>query len=958
MPKKKEKLPPGWLKRESKSYPGKFYYFHKTTGRTTWLLPTDEKPFQIKKTESKESKSSDACTSKSSAKISQKSLSAKEKRETMFPRAVRQTCTAGPSICGRKKILNVSVLNRNNCSLVADYSSCSDDEELSKAKKKKEKDENENKIKKANLILPAITERDKVQMKWKPVGSKIPKPSSKLVLKEEQKTDSKDTVYSPTLKKPKSHKKKVKSKKSCQQDKEVKPSSKLSSESVGSENSCFEVPQNQTTTKRVDKNDKSIEDFAKNHKEEPVTSEKSIESKLSSKKHKGKRKQKKKCETSLESPNLNKTFDSTKLSNCPLDVPFVQSEQFLPFQPVAPEIKNSNLVPVFGENDMPFNNKNISASDSFHVPDNYLHHIEDSSQPMEVDNTFGSDMVNYIVKLRKDMSSEPFNTVTGDLTKHFEMDTSNSIDHTAQPQVTYVVLDTNTLVNAGDLAVIKYICDGKHTDECHLPYIIIPWVVMQELDVLKSRSKQKPDTAERAQRAIVFLSSYFTKKHPRVIGQTLKEAMQQNEYLVAENNDDKILQCCMQLESKYPNGKVILYSNDVNLCNKTLINGISAFNKTAICSALSKWSGITADNCDQKRCVSYSQESIKEATCSRKIDVYHNDISQIKKVAPQLNLVNQISKKLKEILKGVLGLILETEMKAAFNEMWLKIIKVQPPWELINILYCFVEHWYAVFGQVYTKNRNLMKSKYKNLLEYSSSKKELTDSKNVSLRLEDSSFVLEPLLTVNPVYKAEIKCSLESIEILQQICTASLAGEVDINSNLEELLEQQSSAKEELPTKNCLDSPMVPEPSLSTDFAMSIALTKFQKVWEIFNSYCQEVERALQSGASPETCQQVLVTLQTSIPMMEITYNQFSSCLGLSAVDIPKEVNMFTVLAEQLNAILPQLGCQDNNPLVNCVHLQTLFSNPEKQEMLTNGLAQLEVMIRGLHTYQGHLVGT
>ncbi|CAE1274262.1 unnamed protein product [Acanthosepion pharaonis] len=637
MPKKKEKLPPGWLKRESKSYPGKFYYFHKTTGRTTWLLPTDEEPFQIKKTENKKSKSSDACTSKSSAKISQKSLSAKEKRETMFPRAVRQTCTA---------------------------------------------------------------------------------------------------------------------------------------------------------------------------------------------------------------------------------------EQFLPFQPVAPEIKNSNLVPVFGENEMPFNNQNISASDSFHIPDNYHHHIEDSSQPMEVDNTFGSDMVNYIVKLRKDMSSERFNTVTGDLTKHFEMDTSNSIDHTAQPQVTYVVLDTNTLVNAGDLAVIKYICDGKYTDECHLPYIIIPWVVMQELDVLKSRSKQKPDTAERAQRAIVFLSSYFTKKHPQVIGQTLKEV--------------------------YPNGKVILYSNDVNLCNKTLINGISAFNKTAICSALSKLSGITADNCDQKRCVSYSQESIKEAICSRKIDVYHNDISQTTNVAPQLNLVNQISKKLKEILKGVLGLILETEMKAAFNEMWLKIIKVQPPWELNNILYF-----------------SILSVSFYSYLSHS-------------------------------IHNGICLVLIIFVSIYIQIIDIIMFTDV----------------LEELPTKNCLDSPMVPEPSLSTDFAMSIALTKFQKVWEIFNSYCQEVECALQSGASPETCQQVLVTLQTSIPMMEITYNQFSSCLGLSAVDIPKEVNMFTVLAEQLNAILPQLGCQDNNPLVNCVHLQTLFSNPEKQGMLTNGLAQLEVMIRGLHTYQGHLVGT
>ena len=186
--------------------------------------------------------------------------------------------------------------------------------------------------------------------------------------------------------------------------------------------------------------------------------------------------------------------------------------------------------------------------------------------------------------------------LTDDLTKKFEMDTSNSFDHTTQPQVLYVVLETNTLLNPGGLNVIKNIYDGKYTAVGNLPYIIIPWVVMQELDVLKSGKKPGlKQRAQRAQRAIVFLSSYITKKHPRIIGQTLKEAMQMKEYLPAETNDDKILQCCVQLGSKYPDCKVVLYSNDVNRCNTTIINGISAFNSDSIRSGLSDLSGITAD---------------------------------------------------------------------------------------------------------------------------------------------------------------------------------------------------------------------------------------------------------------------------------------------------------------------------------------------------------------------------
>lgn len=36
-----EKLPPGWLKRESRSVPGKFYYTNPSKGVSTWKKPTD-----------------------------------------------------------------------------------------------------------------------------------------------------------------------------------------------------------------------------------------------------------------------------------------------------------------------------------------------------------------------------------------------------------------------------------------------------------------------------------------------------------------------------------------------------------------------------------------------------------------------------------------------------------------------------------------------------------------------------------------------------------------------------------------------------------------------------------------------------------------------------------------------------------------------------------------------------
>lgn len=33
-------LPPGWIKLESKSHPGREYYYNQSTGESTWEMPT------------------------------------------------------------------------------------------------------------------------------------------------------------------------------------------------------------------------------------------------------------------------------------------------------------------------------------------------------------------------------------------------------------------------------------------------------------------------------------------------------------------------------------------------------------------------------------------------------------------------------------------------------------------------------------------------------------------------------------------------------------------------------------------------------------------------------------------------------------------------------------------------------------------------------------------------------
>jgi len=51
------------------------------------------------------------------------------------------------------------------------------------------------------------------------------------------------------------------------------------------------------------------------------------------------------------------------------------------------------------------------------------------------------------------------------------------------------------------------------------PVLVIPWQVLQELDILKDQGRVKNNLlAARARRAISFLHSNFTSQHPRVRG--------------------------------------------------------------------------------------------------------------------------------------------------------------------------------------------------------------------------------------------------------------------------------------------------------------------------------------------------------------------------------------------------------------------------------------------------------
>ena len=88
-----------------------------------------------------------------------------------------------------------------------------------------------------------------------------------------------------------------------------------------------------------------------------------------------------------------------------------------------------------------------------------------------------------------------------------------------------MVLDTNVLISHLHFLVeLKdYAIKGVGR-----PVLIVPWIVMQELDALKSHSTK---VSTKVKQAITFLNDCFASRHPRVRGQTMEEvSLQVNQW--------------------------------------------------------------------------------------------------------------------------------------------------------------------------------------------------------------------------------------------------------------------------------------------------------------------------------------------------------------------------------------------------------------------------------------------
>ncbi|KAF4092140.1 hypothetical protein AMELA_G00017480 [Ameiurus melas] len=167
--------------------------------------------------------------------------------------------------------------------------------------------------------------------------------------------------------------------------------------------------------------------------------------------------------------------------------------------------------------------------------------------------------------------------------------------------------------------------------------------------------------------------------------------------LIAMNNDDLVLQCCLQYKTLYPEGTIMLCTNDKNLCSKALLSGVKALSK----ADLQEQAEVNPERFHQ----CYNQTSAYPHTAPVKQHLEEKPQRLCEEV--QANRKKETERELSECvsmlessLQSALSAILEEEMKAAFGELWLEIVYMKPPWSLDALLQCFRKHWIAVFGDI------------------------------------------------------------------------------------------------------------------------------------------------------------------------------------------------------------------------------------------------------------------
>ncbi|KAM7409731.1 hypothetical protein PAMA_001293 [Pampus argenteus] len=280
-----------------------------------------------------------------------------------------------------------------------------------------------------------------------------------------------------------------------------------------------------------------------------------------------------------------------------------------------------------------------------------------------------------------------------------------------QPLQLILVLDTNILLS--HLDYVKKM-RSRGLGALGFPVVLIPWVVLQELDSLKQSRGLPGSVAHLACPAISYIYNSLKSRERYLWGQSMQQAAESNNDLNAENNDDRVLQCCLQYQSLYPECALILCTNDKNLCSKALLSGVKAHSKSDLEAEVgtSRYGPHLQQNNQIPMLPYISPQDFTplQLHSQERTDLSLGPIQKDRKWLSEdgekrtLDFSRCVSE-LEDCLREVLSDVLEVEMKAAYDDLWQEIVYLKPPWTLQDVLQCLKKHWIAVFGFIVPRKK-------------------------------------------------------------------------------------------------------------------------------------------------------------------------------------------------------------------------------------------------------------
>ena len=237
------------------------------------------------------------------------------------------------------------------------------------------------------------------------------------------------------------------------------------------------------------------------------------------------------------------------------------------------------------------------------------------------------------------------------------------------------VIDTNVFISS--LGLVTTLLESEKV------VVVLPWMVVQELDSLKTSGSDQ--TGVRARAAVRLINNLLLSRPANLVTQTARESRAVAARYDSRSPDDRILATC--LESQEAGHQVFLVSNDVNLCNKALINGVKCGKSENILDVISKNKNLPRESEDVA------------------VDIYPK------------NFVTDMMKEVREVTRDLLEEVVIEEFQEAYDEkLWRAVISIKPQsskpfWSLRDLFTIFSKHHIAVFGLSFPQNGNELKSR-------------------------------------------------------------------------------------------------------------------------------------------------------------------------------------------------------------------------------------------------------